>query len=65
MKATVRELRRMFFDNDYDAVLFADEMTNKEVRDELYNMVNQDKVMNYKIENNFVFIWEVETKFNN
>jgi uncharacterized protein with PhoU and TrkA domain len=59
---TVKELRTLFFDNDnFYAVLFADELTNKEVRRELYEMENQDEKLNYQINDKCVLIWKQNT----
>ena len=57
---TIKELRTLFFDNDnFYAVLFADELTNEEVRRELFEMKNQNRKLNYQINNDCVLIWKL------
>ena len=51
LKLTVREIRRILFETEKYAVIFADEMTNKESRDFLYAKDNQDEIFNV-IDNN-------------
>jgi hypothetical protein len=46
MKATIRQIRQQLFQTDKYAVIGSDEMTNKESRDYLYSLANQDAEMN-------------------
>ena len=56
--ATLRELRKLLFDTDlYTVIGGKDEMTNKESRDYLYDLDDQDYVYNYAIEDGCLYIW--------
>lgn len=54
---TIREIRKILFDTDKYAVIGADEMTNKESRDYLYNLDNQDSKMNVIDNGTHLLIW--------
>ena len=43
---TIRQIRQELFSTEKYTVIGADEMTNKESRDFLYEKDNQDRVMN-------------------
>lgn len=45
-KMTVRRIRRILFENNFYAVVGADEMTNKEARDFLFEKQNQGEILN-------------------
>jgi hypothetical protein len=57
--ATVREVRRMLFDSDQYAVIGSDEMTNKEARDFLYEIENQEKQINVINNKSHLLIWGI------
>jgi hypothetical protein len=54
---TVREIRRLLFETDKYTVIGEDEMTNKESRDFLYVIDNQDKTYNVIDEGSHLLIW--------
>jgi chemotaxis regulatin CheY-phosphate phosphatase CheZ len=54
---TVREIRRLLFETDKYTVIGEDEMTNKESRDFLYAIDNQDKTYNVIDEGSHFLIW--------
>ena len=54
---TVREIRKMLFDTNQYTVIGSDEMTNKDARDFLYNMENQDTKMNVMDNGSHLLIW--------
>jgi len=54
---TVREIRRLLFETDKYTVIGEDEMTNKESRDFLYVIDNQDKIYNVIDEGSHLLIW--------
>jgi hypothetical protein len=54
---TVREIRRLLFETDKYTVIGEDEMTNKESRDFLYAIDNQDKNYNVIDEGSHLLIW--------
>ena len=54
---TVREIRRLLFETDKYTVIGEDEMTNKESRDFLYAIDNQDKIYNVIDEDTHLLIW--------
>jgi hypothetical protein len=54
---TVREIRRLLFETDKYTVIGEDEMTNKESRDFLYAIDNQDKIYNVIDEGSHLLIW--------
>jgi hypothetical protein len=54
---TVREIRRLLFETDKYAVIGEDEMTNKESRDFLYAIDDQDKNYNVIDEGSHLLIW--------
>lgn len=56
-KLTVREIRRVLFDTDKYTVIGADEMTNKESRDFLYAIDNQDETYNVIDNGTHLLIW--------
>lgn len=55
---TVREIRRVLFETEKYTVIGADEMTNKESRDFLYSIDNQDKIMNVIDNKSHLLIWQ-------
>jgi chemotaxis regulatin CheY-phosphate phosphatase CheZ len=55
---TVREIRRLLFETDKYTVIGEDEMTNKESRDFLYAIDNQDKTYNVIDEGSHLLIWK-------
>jgi chemotaxis regulatin CheY-phosphate phosphatase CheZ len=54
---TVREIRRLLFETDKYTVIGENEMTNKESRDFLYAIDNQDKTYNVIDEGSHLLIW--------
>jgi hypothetical protein len=54
---TVREITRLLFETDKYTVIGEDEMTNKESRDFLYAIDNQDKTYNVIDEGSHLLIW--------
>ena len=71
---TIREIRRVIFETEKYTVIGADEMTNKESRDFLYEKDNQDELMNVIdngshlliwFNNNNMFAYKLIRKFNN
>jgi hypothetical protein len=54
---TIREIRKILFDSNKYAVIGANEMTNKESRDFLYNIDNQDSTMRVIDNNTHLLIW--------
>lgn len=57
MKITVKELRRLLFENPkYYGVLYENEYSNSELRAELFKLDDSMK-LNYKVENNCVLVW--------
>lgn len=57
MKITVKELRRLLFENPkYYGVLYENEYSNSELRAELFKLDDSTK-LNYKVENNCVLVW--------
>jgi hypothetical protein len=54
---TVREIRRLLFETDKYTVIGEDELTNKESRDFLYAIDNQDKTYNVIDEGSHLLIW--------
>ena len=56
-RLTVREIRRILFDTDMYAVIGADEMTNSDARRFLFDMQDQDAVMNVIENGNHLLIW--------
>jgi hypothetical protein len=57
MKATIREIRKMLFDSDKYAVIGAEELTNKESRDFLYDLEDQDAQKNVIDNGTHFLIW--------
>ena len=55
---TTREIRRVLFETEKYTVIGADEMTNKESRDFLYEKDNQDELMNVIDNGSHLLIWE-------
>ena len=54
---TFREIRRLLFETDKYTVIGEDEMTNKESRDFLYAIDDQDKNYNVIDEGSHLLIW--------
>ena len=54
---TVREIRRLLYETDKYTVIGEDEMTNKESRDFLYAIDDQDKNYNVIDEGSHLLIW--------
>jgi hypothetical protein len=59
-KLTVREVRKILFDSDLYSVIGQDEMTNKESRDFLYSLENQDQIINVIQNQNHLLIWNLQ-----
>jgi hypothetical protein len=58
-KMSVRQIRRVLFDTDKYTVIGADEMTNKESRDYLFRVEDQDNTILNVIDNgSHLLIWE-------
>ncbi len=57
MKLSIRQIRKMLFDSNKYAVIGAYEMTNKEARDFLYNIEDQDMTFNVIEENTHFLIY--------
>jgi len=57
-KLTIREIRTILFDTEKYAVIGSDEMTNKESRDFLYAIENQDFIYNSIDNGNHLLLWE-------
>lgn len=55
---TIRQIRQELFSTEKYTVIGADEMTNKESRDFLYEKDNQDEVMNVIDNGSHLLIWE-------
>ncbi len=55
---TVREIRKILFDTNKYSVIFQDEMTNKESRDYLYSLDNQDEFFNMIDNGTHLLIWK-------
>jgi hypothetical protein len=55
---TVRQIRTILFDTDLYTVIGAEEMTNKESRDFLYSIENQDEVYNVINNGTHLLIWK-------
>ena len=55
---TIREIRKILFDNDKYTVIGSEEMTNKESRDFLYKKINQDEKMNVIDKGSHLLIWK-------
>ena len=60
-KHTVREIRTILFNTDKYTVIGADERTNKESRDLLYGLSNQDEVFNVLDNSTHLLIWNFKT----
>ena len=54
---TIRQIRTILFDTDKYAVIVAQEMTNKESRDYLYAIENQDAVLNVIDNGSHLLVW--------
>lgn len=54
---TVREIRRVLFETEYYTVIGQHEMTNKESRDFLYAIEDQDLVLNIIDDDSHLLIW--------
>jgi hypothetical protein len=54
---TIREIRVVLFQSNKYAVIGSEEMTNKEIRDFLYEKDNQDEVMNVIDNTTHLLIW--------
>lgn len=57
--ATVREIRRMLFETEKYAVIGSEEMTNKEARDFLYNIENQELEIGLIDNGSHLLIWKI------
>lgn len=55
---TIRQIRQELFSTEKYTVIGADEMTNKESRDFLYEKDNQDEVMNVIDNGSHLLIWK-------
>ena len=56
---TIRELRYLLFSSDMYAVIGADEMTNKEARDFLFAIDNQDANANVINNGTHLLVWGI------
>ena len=56
-KLTIRQIRRILFTSDKFAVIGSEEMTNKESRDFLFSMEDQDQKMNVTDNKTHLLIW--------
>lgn len=54
---TVREIRRVLFETEYYTVIGQHEMTNKDSRDFLYEIEDQDLVFNVIDDDTHLLIW--------
>jgi hypothetical protein len=57
-KLTVRQIRRILFKTEKYTVIGSEEMTNKESRDFLYEIDNQEQFMNVIDNNTHLLIWK-------
>ena len=57
MKLTIREIRRVLFESDKYTVIGSDEMSNKESRDFLYAIEDQDAMMNVIDNGTHLLVW--------
>ena len=57
-KLTVRQIRRILFETEKYTVIGSEEMTNKESRDFLYEIDNQELFMNVIDNNTHLLIWK-------
>jgi hypothetical protein len=57
-KMTVREIRAILFQTDKYTVIGSDEMTNKESRDFLYAINDQDTVYNVIDNGSHLLLWK-------
>jgi hypothetical protein len=57
-KLTVRQIRRILFETEKYTVIGSEEMTNKESRDFLYEIDNQEQFMNVIDNNTHLLIWK-------
>ena len=57
---TVREIRKVLFDTNKYTVIGSIEMTNKESRDFLYELSNQDYLYNVIDNDNHLLIWKIK-----
>jgi len=58
MTLTVRQIRRILFETNLYTVIGAEEMSNKESRDFLYSIENQDEVYNVIDNRTHLLIWK-------
>lgn len=56
-QATIADLRRILFDNDFYAVIGADEYTNEDARRILFDMPNQDAKINFIQDGDCLLCW--------
>ena len=57
MKLTIREIRRVLFESNKYTVIGSDEMSNKESRDFLYAIEDQDAMMNVIDNGTHLLVW--------
>jgi len=57
MKLSIREIRKILFDSNKYSVIGQNEMTNKETRDYLYSIENQNELMNVIDNGTHLLIW--------
>lgn len=57
--ATVREIRRILFETEKYAVIGSEELTNKEARDFLYNLENQEQEMGLIDNGSHLLVWNI------
>ena len=60
MKTTIREIRKILFDTEKYTVINSDEMTNKESRDFLYAIIDQEKVVDVIDNGSHLLIWNLK-----
>jgi hypothetical protein len=53
----VREIRKVLFDTDKYTVIGSNEMTNKESRDYLYNLEDQDRLLRVIDKGDYLLIY--------
>ena len=57
-KLTVRQIRTILFGCDKYAVIGQDELTNKDARDHLYNINDQESILNIIQAQTHLLIWK-------
>jgi len=57
MKITIRKIRKMLFETEQYTVIGSEEMSNKESRDFLYAIEDQDATMNVIDNGTHLLVW--------